>query len=247
MQQAALEEKCNKGTFTQNAFKELEHYCPNAAHDKKRLNAVWTKQEDHSVTASEFLRQKILEKTHTNEDKESDDELNNPLVDSCFRSDLVDSDSESIDSDHDEALKNAGVYTAEEVSMILRNKMLRLQSLYMNEFKYLRHLLKEKYKKYLFALKNEREIYRIDSQPFLTNKSNSEDRMRLKAMLNYHRHHGIESVLKLQAQEKRKMAINERSDREAEPKSSLSKCIYSKDDHTCGRNALPLSTYCKNR
>ena len=232
--------------MTQNVFKELEHYCSNVGHDKKRLNAVWTKQEDNSVTASEFLRQKIIEKSSTNEDKESDDELNNPLVDSCFRSDLIDSDSESIDSDQDEALKNAGVYTAEEVSMILRDKMLRLQSLYMSEFKYLRHLLKEKYKKFLFSLKNEREIYRIESQPFALCKPKTEDRMRLKAMMNYHRHHGVEALLKHQVQEKRKKATVKEG-QTPESSSSSAQCVFTKSGIHCENITLPLSNYCRER
>ena len=59
---------------------------------------------------------------------------------------------------HDIA-RHAGVYTAEEVAMITRDKMIRLQSLYIDQFKRLQHLLKEKRRKYLHSVRNDRETY----------------------------------------------------------------------------------------
>ena len=59
---------------------------------------------------------------------------------------------------HDVA-RHAGVYTAEEVAMITRDKMIRLQSLYIDQFKRLQHLLKEKRRKYLHSVRNDRETY----------------------------------------------------------------------------------------
>ena len=43
--------------------------------------------------------------------------------------------------------------------MITRDKMIRLQSLYIDQFKRLQHLLKEKRRKYLHSVRNDRETH----------------------------------------------------------------------------------------
>lgn len=53
--------------------------------------------------------------------------------------------------------RHAGVYTAEEVALITREKLIRLQSLYIDQFKRLQHLLKEKKRRYLHNRKMEHE------------------------------------------------------------------------------------------
>lgn len=54
-------------------------------------------------------------------------------------------------------LRHAGVYTAEEVALITREKLIRLQSLYIDQFKRLQHLLKEKKRRYLSSRKAEHD------------------------------------------------------------------------------------------
>lgn len=54
-------------------------------------------------------------------------------------------------------LRHAGIYTTEEAIMITKEKMKRLQSLYIDQVFRLQHLLKEKRRKYLHNLKLERE------------------------------------------------------------------------------------------
>ncbi len=53
--------------------------------------------------------------------------------------------------------RHAGVYTAEEVALITMDKLIRLQSLYINQFKRLQHVMKEKRRKYLKAVKQEQD------------------------------------------------------------------------------------------
>lgn len=53
--------------------------------------------------------------------------------------------------------RHAGIYTAEEVTLVTRDKLIRLQSLYIEQFKHLQHVLKERRRKYLHALKREKE------------------------------------------------------------------------------------------
>jgi len=45
------------------------------------------------------------------------------------------------------------VYTAEEIALVFRDKLIRLQSLYIDQFKRLRHRLREKRRQYLHTMK----------------------------------------------------------------------------------------------
>ncbi|XP_023371137.1 KAT8 regulatory NSL complex subunit 2 [Otolemur garnettii] len=90
------------------------------------------------------------------EDSWSDGEQEPITVDQTWRGD-PDSEADSIDSDQEDPLKHAGVYTAEEVALIMREKLIRLQSLYIDQFKRLQHLLKEKKRRYLHNRKMEHE------------------------------------------------------------------------------------------
>ncbi|KAJ1090379.1 hypothetical protein NDU88_003512 [Pleurodeles waltl] len=63
------------------------------------------------------------------EDSWSDGEQELVSVDQTWRGD-PDSEADSIDSDQEDPLKHAGVYTAEEVALIMREKLICLQYLY---------------------------------------------------------------------------------------------------------------------
>ena len=63
--------------------------------------------------------------------------------------------------------RHAGVYTAEEVALITREKLIRLQSLYIDQFKRLQHLLKEKKRRYLHSRKVEHESLGEDAATHL--------------------------------------------------------------------------------
>ncbi|NXD74182.1 KANL2 protein, partial [Eolophus roseicapillus] len=90
------------------------------------------------------------------EDSWSDGEQDPVTVEQTWRGD-PDSEADSIDSDQEDPLKHAGVYTAEEVALIMREKLIRLQSLYIDQFKRLQHLLKEKKRRFLHSRKGEHE------------------------------------------------------------------------------------------
>lgn len=53
--------------------------------------------------------------------------------------------------------RHANVYTAEEITSVTRDKLIRLQSLYIEQYKHLQHLLREQRRKYLYALRKEKE------------------------------------------------------------------------------------------
>jgi len=158
----------------------------------------------------------------------------------------LDSDSESVDSNNEEPLKHAGIYAAEEVSLILREKMLRLQSLYIEQFKRYQYLLKDKKNKYLMSLRLEKEIQGVKSisqSVFQSNCSKQErqDYQKLKALWRYQRTHGAEALLKQQSNEKRKASVEGLHYKAP----TFAICIFAKGDEACTQRSLPLSHYCQ--
>lgn len=53
--------------------------------------------------------------------------------------------------------RHAGIYTTEEATAITKEKLKRLQSLYIDQFQRLQHVLKEKRRNYLHSVKREKE------------------------------------------------------------------------------------------
>lgn len=168
----------------------------------------------------------------------SDSEDEPRLVDQAWRGD-GDSDAESIDSDQEDLLKHAGVYTAEEVALIMRDKLIRLQSLYIDQFKRLQHIMREKRRKYLHTYKQERDTL----GPIKSYKRKVETRdkyTKLKALKRYHKRYGKEALLHRQSKERRIQAsegINYRPP-------IYPKCMHTESNQKCSQRALPLSKYC---
>lgn len=60
-------------------------------------------------------------------------------------------------------LRHAGIYTPEEVVLVTRDKLIKLQALYLDQFKRLHHQLKCARRRYLNGVKKEKEN---GSKPF---------------------------------------------------------------------------------
>lgn len=242
------EEHSKRNDELKKAMNDLEHYCPNTSHDNRRLAIDWVQLEDQSITASDHLRRKMAESAANMGASYNDEDLSHATLEDVVRSDPLDSDSESVDSNKEEPLKHAGVYAAEEVSLILRDKMLRLQSLYIEEFKRFQYLLKEKKKKYLTNLKLEKDINGVQpiSQAVTENDSSKlekEDYQQLKALWRYHRSHGTEALLRKKSNEKRRESLE--GAQYTKPSHPI--CIFAKSDQVCDMRSLPLSNYCQKR
>jgi len=193
-----------------------------------------------------------------------DDPQTTGATSSCVNDD--NSDAESVDSELDNPLKHAGTYSAEEVVRIMREKLIRLQKLYIDQFQRLRYLLKEegrKYKQGVLAEK-EAELSSIHAQA----KTTLEDVLaydKIKALNHYQRPQGLESVLhnaflerraKLGDQNITPGASNNISGTAATPGSSstattapsavaLPKCSFHITSSTkCGETVVPLSKFC---
>ncbi|XP_067144693.1 KAT8 regulatory NSL complex subunit 2-like [Centruroides vittatus] len=207
----------------------LEHYCA-GPHDSQNIGGNWNYSSTDNGTHSNFSLSKFIDR-----DIDSDNERETTVVDQTWRK-SIDSDNESIDSEQDDPLKHAGVYTAEEVAMITRDKLIKLQSLYIDQFKRLQHILREKRRLYVRTVKSEKETLGP-----IQNQNNDVTYQKLKALQRYHQIYGKEAILKAQYKERRK-AISEGSNY-IPP--SYPKCVFQEDGHQCGFRTIPLSKYCK--
>ncbi|KAH9490174.1 KAT8 regulatory NSL complex subunit 2 [Bulinus truncatus] len=171
----------------------------------------------------------------------SDSEIERPLADQLWRDD-EDSEAESIDSDQEDILKFAGIYTAEEVAQILRDKLIRLQALYIDQFKRLKHVLLSKRRQYLEARKVERETF--GSIKLYKNDPHQRDKYdKLCAMKRYHKKFGKEALLQKQETEKR-LQVTEGV---TTPRlsSHFHKCAFVDEGLRCNSRVVPLSKFCQ--
>lgn len=170
---------------------------------------------------------------------DSESERASPVMDQVWHGD-GDSDAESVDSEQEDPLKHAGVYTAEEVALITRDKLIKLQSLYIEQFKRLQHVLKEKRRKYLHALKQEKEtLGSIHETPRLTIEA-TQRYDKLKALNRYHKRHGPELLLHKQVKERRLNA----TEGVAHKLPHYTRCNFAQDGERCNERILPLSKFC---
>lgn len=150
------------------------------------------------------------------------------------------SDAESIDSTGEDIFKYANVYSLEEISMITKEKLIRLQTLYLEQFKRLQHILKEKRRNYIHALQKEKEtLSSIANQPRETIK---EQKLyeKLKSLNHYHRRFGVEAILHKKALEKRASVTEGLPSKPA----TISKCIFTEGGVKCSLKTLPCAKYC---
>lgn len=123
----------------------------------------------------------------------------------------------------DNPLKYAGAYSAEEVIRIMREKLIRLQKLYIDQFQRLRYLLKDEARKFNIRLILERDVLDLGSiwmnsrleNPRALNareSGNKEEQVfledaasykKIKALSHYQNPKGLEAVLQHQQMERR--------------------------------------------
>ncbi|KAL5010262.1 hypothetical protein ScPMuIL_012567 [Solemya velum] len=208
----------------ESLLEELDHYRPGSSvettHSKLRrsLDSVASRVLDYASS--------------------SDSDTESPLVDQAWRGD-VESDAESIDSEQEDPLKHAGVYTADEVTLIMRDKLIRLQSLYIDQFKRLQHVMKEKRRKYLHTHKQERDtlggLRSYKDLPATRDKYS-----KLKSLKRYHKRYGSEALLHRQSKQRR-IAVSEGANYKPP---SHPKCIDVNEGTKCLQRTVPLSKYC---
>ncbi|XP_058456952.1 KAT8 regulatory NSL complex subunit 2 isoform X2 [Malaya genurostris] len=151
------------------------------------------------------------------------------------------SDNESVDSQNEDLLKHAGIYTAEEATLITKEKLIRLQALYIDQFHRLQHVLKEKRRRYLHELRREQEQYcSIHDQV----KDTPRERLmyeKLKALNHYHNKQGMEAILHRKYLEKRAKATEGLQQKVP----SYPKCAFTEGGVKCGERTLPCCKFCR--
>lgn len=150
------------------------------------------------------------------------------------------SDAESIDSEGEDIFKYANVFTPEEVTLRTKEKLIRLQTLYIEQFKRLQHILKERRRDYVHALQKEKEtLCSIANQPRDTIK---EQKLyeKLKSLNHYHKRYGVEAILHKKALERRTLVTEGMPNKS----SSSSKCIFTEGGVKCSLKTLPCAKFC---
>ncbi|XP_020773596.1 LOW QUALITY PROTEIN: KAT8 regulatory NSL complex subunit 2 [Boleophthalmus pectinirostris] len=177
------------------------------------------------------------------EDSLSEEEQNPLGLDQTWRGE-PDSEADSNDSEHEDPLKHAGVYTAEEVALITRDKLIRLQSLYIDQFKRLQHLLKEKKRRYLHHRKVEHETLgsSLLTGPEGLSLKERENLKKLKALRRYRRRYGTEALLHRQLRERRQAL----TDGAPQPyvRTVTEMCAAFVDGGRCSNPCLPMTRHC---
>lgn len=189
--------------------------------------------ESKMTRHADSIASKVLEYASS-----SDSDMEVPSVDQAWRRDN-DSDAESIDSDLEDPLKHAGVYSQEEVALLLRDKLIRLQSLYIEQFKRLQHVLREKRRKFLHAHKLEQELLG-PIHAYKRDHSHHKKYERLQAVQRYHKFFGKEALLH-QKCNLRRIAVAEGINYRPP---TFPRCIAPSSDGRCNKRVVPLSKYC---
>jgi len=157
-----------------------------------------------------------------------------------------DSDCESVDSEAEEPLKHAGVFTGEEVMRTMRDKLIRLQKLYIEQFGRLGHLLRENRRHYLAQVREEREVGLMN---MAAGPGDSTALAKLKALTHYHSPAGREALLAARLREKRAHASGGRSGGSGSGSLAVgvtaAPCQYQMTSSTkCGEGVVPMTKFC---
>lgn len=198
----------------------------------------YSRPDAHGLDGGRSEASRILD-----EDSWSEEEQTPLVLDQTWRGD-PDSEADSVDSDHEDPLKHAGVYTAEEVALITREKLIRLQSLYIDQFKRLQHLLKEKKRRYLHSRKMEHESLgsSLLTGPEGLSMKERENLKKLKALRRYRRRYGVEALLHRQLRERRQ-AITEGAPQPHSGRANQ-RCISFVEGTRCSNQSLPMTRHC---
>ncbi|XP_050095947.1 KAT8 regulatory NSL complex subunit 2 [Anopheles aquasalis] len=195
---------------------------------------------DVDVTAVNDARRIVLD--YASDSSSNDEASVMPKYGTSWRGqDMDNSDNESVDSQSDDPLKHAGVYTAEEVTRITKEKLSRLQTLYVEQLHRLQHVLCEKRRSYLQDLRKERETRCSISNQY---QETPRERLRyekLKGLNRYHRKYGVESILQRKYLEKRAKATEGLQQKPP----SLPKCAFTEGGVKCGERTLPCCKFCR--
>lgn len=173
---------------------------------------------------------------------ESDSDVEPTMIDSVWHGqDQDSSDGESIDSQLEDPLKHAGVYTAEEAVLLTRDKLVRLQTLYIEQYRRLQYVLRDRRRKYLLALKKEKETLSSIHAQSRTSAKELKLYEKLKALNRYQKFNGIDAIMHRKSFERRAQVTEGMMIRNI----NKGKCIFTEGGVKCGAKAIPVTKYCR--
>uniref|UniRef100_A0A182R2E7 KAT8 regulatory NSL complex subunit 2 n=1 Tax=Anopheles funestus TaxID=62324 RepID=A0A182R2E7_ANOFN len=194
---------------------------------------------DVDVTAINDSGRIVLD--YASDSSDDDAAVLHPTYGSSWKAHEMDnSDNESVDSQGGDPLKHAGIYTAEE-TRITKEKLFRLQTLYIEQIHRLQHVLRERRRNYLKDQRAERDFH---CSIYDQIKQTPRERLlyeKLKGLNRYHRKHGVEAILQRKYLEKRAKATEGLQQKPP----SLPKCSYTEGGVKCGERTLPCCKHCR--
>lgn len=235
-------------------------------------NTFWNSKPDGTAVPSAKLC-KILSRFTAQRQNEFNPQIELPTIEEiAARHNNADSDTESVDNqDH---FRHASVFTEEELTRTLRDKMIKLRRLYIEQYGHIQYILKEKRLKYIQTQRIEDDVYG-DSYSF-RNFREGPDYEKLSAMLRYQKTFGPESLLQEQAKRKKMLRPptvgphphpsshqdqsstatkdDENKDEQQQtpkpPRPAIMApqeniCLFSKTQYGCDKPCIPLSPYCR--
>lgn len=179
-------------------LKELAHH---RASNEQPQSSFWSSRDDMVACPSSKLTTTLASYNVKRLTEDLDPLDMNTAEDIATRHNNADSDTESVDNSYD-LFKSACYFTEEEVLRTLRDKMIRLRRLYIEQYSHIQYMLKEKRLKFIQSQRIEDETYG-DLFSF-RNYPNSPDYKKLRAMLKYHKTFGSNALLKEQANKRKK-------------------------------------------
>ena len=147
--------------------------------------------------------------------------------------------------------RSAGVWTEEEAALLTKEKLVRLQGLYINQFKRLRHLLQLRYRHYHREIDQARRAatYNLEKPTprYLIPKWQS------KAIRHYKRRSGVEKLLHQLSRERRTAAaygeetMSSATIRKSQAANHSQHCMFTDGEEPCVDTSMPFSKYCHKR
>ncbi|EDV90768.1 KAT8 regulatory NSL complex subunit 2 isoform X2 [Drosophila grimshawi] len=198
--------------------------------------------QDHTnsigqVVASVRKRRRILDYAS---DSSSNDEDPPCLRNTAKDVEFYESDYESVDSEEDDPLKHAGVYTRAEAVHLSEMKLIKLQDLYREQITHLQQEMRQRRRNYLQDIRRERETYCSIHDQLKETPHERKLYEQLKALNGYHCRQGMEAVLYKKMKEKRAR------DTQLTAKSSTQpKCVFTEGGVKCGERTLPCCKHCR--
>eukprot|EP00794_Sanderia_malayensis_P003232 gene3232-3712_t len=151
-----------------------------------------------------------------------------------------DSDAESVDSEEEDPLKHAGIWTVEEALKMCRDKMIRKRSLYLEQYRRLTLLLKERKRKHLLRMSAVYQSNLNDTDDDSNEPSERLPASEIRALCFYQHINGTESLLEKQAREKRSRGIGMKT-------VPMNRCHHMDSNERCQSRVLPFTKYCSKR